>query len=152
MEALFREILLIEHRRDEETGYIVPDKGVQRDMYRMAKLQSRAEFTVYRPHSKVRPNFIPPFRIDVIGPLIWPPVVTICPTMYSNQGRSSPPDQRRRSAGRGTSTLWRYVRRHLPLWTELSLKIKEKSGKKEKERKKESGETVNHVHFANRRL
>ena len=151
MEAWFREILLIEHRRDEETGYIVPDKGVQRDMYRMAKLQSRAEFTVYRSHSKVRSNFIPPFRIDVIGPLIWPRVVTICPTTYSKQGRSSPPDRRRRSAGRGTLTLWRYVRRHLPLWTGLSLKIR-KRGKKEKERKKKSAQTVKRVHPANRRL
>ena len=53
----------MEHRRDEETGYIIPNKGVQRDMYRMAKLQSRAEFSVYRSHSKVRPNFVPPSEL-----------------------------------------------------------------------------------------
>ena len=46
------------HRRDEETRYIISNKGVQRNLYGMAELQSRSEFSVYCPYSKVRPKAI----------------------------------------------------------------------------------------------
>ena len=44
------------HRRDEETRYIISNKGIQRNLYRMADLQSGSEFSVYCPYPQVRPE------------------------------------------------------------------------------------------------
>ena len=48
-------------RRDEETRYIISNKGIQRNLYRMAELQAGFELSVYCPYSKVRPEDIYPF-------------------------------------------------------------------------------------------
>ena len=48
------------HRRDEETRYIISNKGLQRNLYGMAGLQSRIEFSIYCAYSKVRPEAICP--------------------------------------------------------------------------------------------
>ena len=42
------------HRRDKETRHIVSNKGFQGDLYGMAELQPRSQFSVHRPYSKVR--------------------------------------------------------------------------------------------------
>ncbi len=116
MRALLREILLITHRRNEETRYIISNKGIQRNLYWMAELQSGSEFAIYCAYSKVRPKAICPFRVCVIGPLIWAMIVMIYRTTFFSQGKANPLGLRRRSAKRETLTLWMYVRCCLPSW------------------------------------